>query len=740
MWRTGIVAGILGVLVAVTAASDTSFRTLAELPLNALENHPGTEIVLGGRNTGTRAATLILRIDDIHSRNYAGRFNDERLLPPGAFTLHLPLSGLRTPSGRTLDPDGLKHFVAFTADSGTPIVIDTHDIAPPPETPPGVLALDFGPQDGPVMLGFRQIDVTSPILTCARCAEIFRPYPDPLIADGIQGATRITLPAPPGPSVLALWTEDTGEWEYLPHFRERRIKVNNRTVLHEKWQSRKWIGERYLAGLNRDFRPGQTAWQALGQWRGGLIVTDVEPEDGTVVIDLAGEGYSATHIAALMLVPRALSHEIDAVQDRRAARFNETWPILERIPRISEAGPRIDPLSVSPITIRRGTVAAAEFRVAAPPNGGDVAVHIDPPEAGGQTVTANLYVAKPRLARPSPSAKALVVRGDFLDGRSNHIRLMPGIPRRLVIVLRAADDQSSGVYTGKLRVTGKGWSREAGLTVEVADHDPAPTPRFMGTYLEPFPPDIWFGGFAQERIACAMDRLAEFGITAIAPPLALPTDSGAKTFLTDLEQAARRFPGPVLSYTTVKRLTAYEGVEAMARRIGRLEAEIRRRGLRSPIWSIADEPSDAGRTQRVRELAASLRHHAPTARLAGHLNHPNNMSLVELFDVVLLNEGFGLTRNRIETIRRQGKEVWLYNLPDPRQAGQEVLRLGAAGYFQWHGAMPTAAPFDPTDGREDDFFLVYPEDNPCPSAGVIDERLLELSQAAADVRYQPAGR
>ena len=49
--------------------------------------------------------------------------------------------------------------------------------------------------------------------------------------------------------------------------------------------------------------------------------------------------------------------------------------------------------------------------------------------------------------------------------------------------------------------------------------------------------------------------------------------------------------------------------------------------------------------------------------------------------------------------------------------------------------MPTADPFDPTDGREGDVVYLYPDTNPCPATLAIHRRLLNLHEATIDLRW-----
>ena len=107
-----------------------------------------------------------------------------------------------------------------------------------------------------------------------------------------------------------------------------------------------------------------------------------------------------------------------------------------------------------------------------------------------------------------------------------------------------------------------------------------------------------------------------------------------------------------------------------------------------------------------------------------------------LYDVVLANPGFGVDAADLARIRQRGAEPWFYNMPDHRlAAGFYLWRVGAGGYLQWHARMPSADPFDPTDGREDDYQFLYPEPASCAAVPDVDARLLALAEGITDLRW-----
>jgi hypothetical protein len=155
------------------------------------------------------------------------------------------------------------------------------------------------------------------------------------------------------------------------------------------------------------------------------------------------------------------------------------------------------------------------------------------------------------------------------------------------------------------------------------------------------------------------------------------------------------------------------------------------------VWSLADEPSNPGPHGRsLADHVDAIRATAPGIRLAAHLNAPADRALADRFDVALVNPGYGIDADDIADLAALGVEVWIYNTgPERLAAGFYGCRIGATGDFQWHGLLPTADPFDPTDGREGDAMLLPPIGDPCDSLPAVDIRLVSIAEGAADRRW-----
>lgn len=85
-------------------ATNVLYQQNYETALSVSAEH---ELVLRGENRGAEAATLVVRLDDAHSVNYASRVNEEWVVLPGKFELHLPVAAFHTPKSASLTLFGL---------------------------------------------------------------------------------------------------------------------------------------------------------------------------------------------------------------------------------------------------------------------------------------------------------------------------------------------------------------------------------------------------------------------------------------------------------------------------------------------------------------------------------------------------------------------------------------------------------------------------------------------------------
>lgn len=699
----------------------------------------GQELTIQGMNGGSRPVTLILRMDDGGSVNYRTRFNVERVVPPGPFVFRFPTSGLRTSSGKSLNAQDIRKILVGVADNDPQLMLASLTIANPLPLHHATVALDFGSADSAVFPGFTLTTTNDPRLEGRRLKAIRRPGPDALIGDGIIGLEGVRLSLAPGRWRLGLWTEDPGEWEYLPHPLDRRIAVNGIPIHHVKLSDQEWLDRHYFAGSQKEALIDGDPWAVFGAKRGGLITTEITvPPSGLVHVKLEGD-WGAAYLGALLAEPVEADGLVQ-VESLRRARFLETWRVTAPEPVVSKglsfAFRHTEPMQrAAPGTsLFLEVTATTDHRIE------DVRIEGDAPSLDGKSLSQRIWAGHWQFERPNAAATLLRATPSRLRSADANLPLVPGYPRRYVIEVGVPEHAASGRYHAQLRLRAGEVTQFLSFSIDVLPVRLPQVTKPIGVYLESAPHLDWFAsmrGLRRQAIACDMRFLRALGLTGVAPPLITPTEDHQDDFLSDVALAeAAGFSHPFLAYAPVKRL--YQTAKELA---PKLTAQANERsavlGAQALLWSIADEPSNPGiLNQKVEDVSTQLRAVNKNLRLAGHLNNREDRKLLRHLDVALVNAAFGVDKIDMADVRRAGVAPWFYNLDNPRAAaGFYFWKAGADGYLQWHGRAPTAAPFDPTDGREADVQLLYPMRRPCASLPDMHEDLMRLAQGIVDLRW-----
>lgn len=694
-----------------------------------------TELVVSGVNQDTEPRAVTIRIDDRPGADYADRVNEERSMPPGSFTLRLRLALLRTPRQRPLDMAAVYRATAFLPNGGH-VTLDPLRLDTPPRLPPGVLGWYFGPSAAVPLAGFASIQPGDARISGPHVEAIERPGGDPVLAHGVR-LTRFATTLPPGRWRLTLWTEDPGAWETLPVVLQQRIRANGSDLLSFDRDYAGWIEQRYLAGRPHEADPAESPFQAIAARRGGRVSGVVTVgDDGVLAVELAGFPQIATHLAALVAEPADAPPAAEAaVEAVRAARFAENWPVLQGPPDVAPVSRVVVATEGQAGVTAPGGIAIVRFQVSAPA----ATIATSAVLWDGSPLQSRLLWGQWRWRRPGANAAGLVFSAAHLRGDSTTIPLRPDLVRPIVLVVKGAEP---GLHRGRLLLHTPNGDTEAPFSVEVLPADrPAPTAR-VGAFLG-FAPHLlgtpeWSKTAAirdaRAQAACDMDVLAGLGLTAVTAPLTAP-DPDPAAFLADLRATLKRFPAPAIAYEPLRAYAFHHQPAETAAMIASANAAIKQAGLPPVIWSVADEPAYAGTTADIDVLAQAVHAADPAALLAGHLNDPRDAVLLPDLAMVTVNPGFGADAADIARLRALKLRPWLYNMPYPRiAAGAYLWRSGADGLLQWHARMPTADPFDPTDGREGDVQFLWPTPSVCGPPD-LDEDLLTLAEAAEDLRW-----
>jgi hypothetical protein len=684
--------------------------------LNALDE--SDVLVIAGKIEGEGAVTLGLRIDDDKSGNYASRYNSERRFMPGDFLFEVPLKGLRTVNHRVMNVKALQNLYFFGTNKNVTITLTDVRFKKALKFAEGTVALSFGLENAPLFQGFERVMSNDPRLV-GRPTAILRPGADTLISSGFVGISQVKLPFKQGKAMLTLFTEDNGAWENLPSVLSQRIRVNGKTVHEFKYTPQEWIEKRYLKNGAHEAALPLNPWKDYGERRGGRLVIPVNVGDDGVMIELAGAGAHSTFLSALILEEGDQASASLFVEKERERLFNAFWRVRTEADAFPKTIFNLNTPKQETITLKlaKGEAERVEFSVVADKH---VLPKIEIIEDDGLKV--QIWAGQRRLVRQAANDTILDYTTGFWRADTSKWELSPA-PRPYLLWVEASDKAKSG--TIKVKITAGDVSTIVPIKVTILPITLPIAAKPAGFYHDEA---VYLLGFKETRdqrtaqLTCDLAFLKSMGINGVAPSLSL------KTIESDLE-LVKAFKPPYLAYTPAKRLVASMGLEKAAKIIGDTKGDI--------LWAVADEPSnpDLAR-QNTTEVIAALRQHAPHAKLTAQLNSPLDMKFVPLIDTALINFGFGVEDHHQQSILSQGKKLWFYNLSNARLAsGFWLNRSKGDAYLQWHSRMPTADPFDPTDGREGDVQVFPPTAEVCPDKRDVTTRVFELSEGIVDQRW-----
>ena len=750
IWR-GVIAAVLILFSSASyEALGRDFMT-GSLPVDLsfstpLAVAPDEIIVLTGKIDSLRPEIVVLRIDDGLSSGYSSRVNREWTLPPGSFSISLPIKGMMKANGKLLNSSDIRRIIFFAGAGEAKVSLIEFRTEAPASLPHGAIGLSFGASDAALFPGFQRVAPGDPFILRGKPIIVRRPSRDPLVASGLRGLERLHLPLPAGSYTLTLWTEDVGEWENLPHPLERRIEANGVTLLKQKWTATEWIVKRYLAGRDREATVTDDAWSLYGRYRGGKLTAIIEVAENGLTIDLAGDSPDATYLSALLVEKADRDEAARSVEMARATWYRSNWPVDHRLDTDDEAIPMLaldEHSTIAPLQldVAQGTGGLISFRVQAGGMKVIDAVSVEMSEFSGKSVNFRLYAAQKRLERVATGGQLLTLQDTFLRGIAGSLPLDPRHTRRYDLWVDAPSELMSGVYRGTIvfKAGQRTWKIPFDVNVLGIDLPQATKP--AGFYLDEAPQALWFDpsqAWRRAQIDCDLALMHSFGLFPLAPALATPFGPSEDHFKHDF-RAAAAFSGStsIFAYAPPKRLVGMIGRDKAIATISSENRALMASGQRPPIWSLADEPSNFDLSETgLRDFIAAFRKIDPAIRLGAQLNNPKDRAYASLFDTVLINPGFGIERETIRQISAEGREVWLYNTGLPRlTAGLWLATTDAAAYVQWHARMPTADPYDPTDGREGDVQMIYPSQEACPAAPDINRRLLQLAEGLVDQRW-----
>lgn len=714
-------------------------------------------LIIKGSNPNTESELLVIRIDDDESHDYYSRTNLERRVKSGAFELRITINGLKKENKQALDIESLKRVYVFNASKyqktgeqrkREKIVIRSISIEQGNPLPDFIQVYDFGTRQSEVLEGSKSVSLAlnnktfTHVQLFGQMQEIERPGPEPWGRDGIAGIEELRIPLEKGLWRIVLFREDLGEWENLPRQLNLGIAINGvkqKTV--DEQDASHWYQNEYLKFYHK--RANTDPWLDIVQHRGLVQSFDFEQASEQLSIRLLGDSPQQRFISGMILQKlddklfQDESNGLVLVNQRREAYFRQHWMIEDQLlkPKQSLAGKDI---AEKKLRLAQGEGRLVEFDIelASQAEATWDSSFID---AGGYVEVRR---SLPRWRRKG-SAQHIKKSFSHLTPLEN-TTLNKGQYR--ISLWFKSDQQQVGHYEFSLVFTqdNKKIINNTQIEIEVLDQQLPLNEQKVGIYLDHSPHLQFFNEWQPLQLAqtyCDLNYLDRLGLRALSPPMVVPTEDNVHLWLNELA-LYNEFYGEadLLAYTPYKRLKEVMTKDALQYQMDKL---VKLSHLDMNVyWSIADEALKEA-IPLINEEAKQLHSANQFAKSAGHLNNPNQKKLITLLDLVLINHGYGVNKAEIKQIHKsisangnQDKRVWLYNMPDFRlAAGAFLWHSDADAYVQWHGRMPTANPYDPTDGREADYQFFYPQPRSCVALPDIDRGLFELAMGQYELRW-----
>ncbi|WP_191600475.1 hypothetical protein [Marinomonas algicola] len=732
----------------------------------------GTELEVTGE-VASETGRILVRIDHAASKSYYTRFNHEQILNSGKFVIHIDLDRLKTAHQHPFPASDIRQTYLSTL-SGK-ITFLTAQIRVKPSAPKNIVGWDLGNQNTSNAWGFYALtpdstweslggkSINKPEEPGEKIIEGTlrsrdRPYHDELTRDGLEGISKITLPLENGIWRIRLWTQDIGEWEYLPHPLNRTISLNKQRILHERlspleWQKRNYFpSPKYpLHAIKNALKESKTEalyqafWRDIGSKRGSPVDAIVEVKNNFLLIEMNSDVPAGRFLSAIIATPwdNQAEARFNAFDRLRYDFFTQRWPIIidNTALEISDNLNAVDWINDSP-WLAEGELVTFKINFA----------HL--PYDLGRLKKAELpleditwFIMTPMINRVGGQENALTLRSyltsfDPLDG-----------------VTQAPSHSDVWYVTGKFKPNSQkqqatlfftnGQTKQTFHSLDVSLPE-AKLP--IGLYMDYAPHLVWFSQEeAIKQANCDYRFMKKIGLTGTAPALPTPILTQTPTQaiekvqsrLTDLKRAiqapyiAGLLP-PFPAYTPIKRMLTEPSFNQSRKSTGNLINTLTSIGSLNNLimWSMADEPGlfpdlDAQLSTLNKRLSQSK----TGIKTYAQLNHSQHDLLIDQYQSVLINQGYGLTESRLNDLTVKNTPYYLYNLPNLRaSAGHYLWRSNAQGFWQWHARMPTAHPFDPTDGREDDVHFILPTLKGCERP-TIRADLLSLRAGINDFRW-----
>lgn len=731
-------------------------------------------LIIKGINPNQKSELLVIRFDDRLSHDYYSRANLERYVRPGSFELRIPFVGLKKENKEVLKTQQLRKLYVFSGkrykinksekqynqERIKKVVIKSISIEQDKPFPQHIQVYDFGARQSELLEGSQRVNIAvnnksfSAVSLFGNMKAIERPGPEPWARDGIAGIEELRIPLEKGLWRVVLFREDLGEWENLPRQLNLKLAINDIEQKeshfdHSEFDSSaqdlasQWFHREYLKFYHQPAL--SDPWDDIVQHRGLVQSYDFEQETGELSIKLLGETPQQRFISGMILqrldekLHQPKNNGLALVNQRRKAYFKQHWMVENTL---LETTANSKDIQLKKLRLAQGEGRLVEFDV-------EFEKDVVPQWESSFIAHGGYLEVRQSIPRWHRSGSEQYIKKSYRQLSELTQKTLKKGAYKISLWLKSNEHQS-GLHDFNLAFVDNNKTPllKVQLDIEVVDQRLPLNEQKVGIYLDYSPHLQFFKEWQPLQLAqtyCDLNYLDRLNLRALSPPMALPTEDSIKLWLNELA-LYKEFYGEadLLAYTPYKRLKEVLNEQALNRKVGKLSKLSY--GDINVYWSIADE-AQKDTLPRIKQDAQGLHSANQFAKTAGHLNNPAQKSLIKQLDLVLINHGFGVDKGEIERIQKsstrtlgskkeRNKRVWLYNMPDFRlAAGAFLWHSKADAYVQWHGRMPTANPYDPTDGREADNQFFYPQPIACAALPDIDKGLFELAMGQYDLRW-----
>jgi len=538
--------------------------------MDGMQDWTGYDTLKADLYTDAKAPlALTIEIRDTATRGYWTRVNYTTVVPPGASTLVLPVTqlyvGEKSRPGRMLILDGINRFVLSIGDKASvPLYVDNirleRDESANNVQFDGLVALDFGTGDSPVMEGFTQVTKATTYSADRgyglKDARIWRAFdvrqPDPLYQDFLcieSGGVAVDVPNGTYRVVVNM-DNPSGFWGEYQIYRKRAIRAQGREILTDSMDFNT-LKEKYFRFWHVEDLPTDDTFDKYQKTCYHEKMFDVDVTNGQLNLDFKGENWACS-VSAVVIYPVTQAVKGDRflawVEAQRRFHFNNYFKrILHR--------PDGDPFQPTEVERHQGyRVFCRDFMKDLFYNDTPFKQEIDGPLSAeafaGQYEPVTLSVLPLRdlgkvtvtvgpLAGPDREIPASAIDVGFVSYRlsrvtmegsvytinprlimpTNTVTMAKDIARRFWLTVKTPGHAKPGLYRGHVKISpahGVACLVPIEFTVRRGSLDPVDIPVGPWSYTIGTP---WYGSdpeaavFKQEMSLKSLKKIREYGFT-----------------------------------------------------------------------------------------------------------------------------------------------------------------------------------------------------------------------------------